>query len=108
MICTSNKLGWQTDDDCVKKRCQTLWSIRNWESQKPTRPTVQQVECADCEVGMLIHYDIQVFDPEGYQCDDVPPATVFDPTQLDTDQWTQTAKPQARSTLSWFQAWERI
>jgi len=70
--------------------------------------TTQQVECPGCEVGVLIHYDIQVFHPEGYQFNDAPPATVFDPTQLDTDQWTQTAKPQALSTLSWFQAWERI
>ena len=48
--------------------------------------TAQQVECTDCEVGVLIHYDIQVLHPEEYQFDDVPPATVFDPTQLDTDQ----------------------
>ena len=48
-------------------------------------PTEQQVEWADCEVGVLIHCDIQVFHPVGYQFDNVLPAAVFDPTQLDTD-----------------------
>ncbi|MDP6747193.1 MAG: hypothetical protein QGG39_04020 [Candidatus Poribacteria bacterium] len=48
-------------------------------------PTEEQAEWADCEVGVLIHCDIQVFHPVGYQFDNVPPAAVFDPTQLDTD-----------------------
>ena len=59
---------------------------------KLTIPMARQVEWADCEVGVLIHYDIQVFHPAGYQFDDVPSAAVFDPTQLDTDQWIQTVK----------------
>ncbi len=59
------------------------------------RPTPEQVQWADCEVGVLIHLDIQVFEPGyefreqwGYQ----PAPAVFKPTELATDQWLETAK----------------
>ncbi|MBI4976165.1 MAG: alpha-L-fucosidase [Spirochaetes bacterium] len=49
---------------------------------------------ADCEIGVIIHLDVQVFEPSyrfreqrGY----VPPASVFNPRALDTDQWIETA-----------------
>ena len=35
---------------------------------------------------------MQVFHPAGYQFGDVPSPMLFNPTQLDTDQWIETAK----------------
>ncbi|MBD2871370.1 alpha-L-fucosidase [Paenibacillus arenilitoris] len=58
-------------------------------------PNKEQVEWADCEIGVLIHYDIQVFNPE-YQFREIwgwqPDASTFNPCMLDTDQWIQAAK----------------
>lgn len=56
------------------------------------KPTPEQVEWANCEIGILIHYDMQVFHPAGYQFGDVPSPMLFNPTQLDTDQWIEIAK----------------
>lgn len=57
-------------------------------------PTPEQLAWADCEIGVIIHLDVQVFEPEyefrkqrGY----CPPAAVFNPSQLDTDQWVDAA-----------------
>lgn len=59
------------------------------------KPTKEQIQWADAEIGVLIHYDIQVFEPSyewrdqwGYQ----PDPAIFHPGQLDTDQWIRTAK----------------
>ena len=59
------------------------------------RPTPQQLEWAEKEFGVIIHYDITVFEPQyhfreswGYH----PDPKVFNPTRLDTDQWIRIAK----------------
>lgn len=59
------------------------------------KPTKQQIEWAKQEIGVIIHYDINVFEPSydfrkqwGYH----PDPKVFNPTELDTDQWIKTAK----------------
>ncbi|MEK3886614.1 alpha-L-fucosidase [Bacillus sp. FSL K6-3431] len=59
-------------------------------------PSIEQLEWADAELGVIIHYDIQAFEPSysnwrehwGYQ----PDPAIFNPAKLDTDQWIQTAK----------------
>ena len=57
----------------------------------PSRP---HQEWADAEIGVIIHLDIEVFQP-GYDLFDrtmaVPPAELFNPRRLDTDQWLETA-----------------
>ncbi|GIN72498.1 hypothetical protein J14TS2_29730 [Bacillus sp. J14TS2] len=60
-----------------------------------SKPTKEQLQWADAEMGVLIHYDIQVFEPSyqwrgkwGYQ----PDSTIFNPSHLNTDQWIRTAK----------------
>ncbi|HEY3333026.1 MAG TPA: alpha-L-fucosidase [Capsulimonadaceae bacterium] len=58
-------------------------------------PTQKQIEWQEMEVGMFIHYDIPVFAP-GYDfranpAVGVPSAELFNPTQLDTDQWIAAA-----------------
>jgi len=62
---------------------------------KIVKPTLEQQVWADCEIGVIIHLDIQVFEPEydfrqrrGYS----PDPNIFNPTQLDTDQWLAAAK----------------
>lgn len=61
----------------------------------PILPTPEQLEWARQEIGVIIHYDITVFEPSyqfrkqwGYH----PDPKVFAPSQLDTDQWIRTAK----------------
>ena len=58
-------------------------------------PTPSQAAWADAEIGAIIHYDVQVFEPSyefrkrwGYS----PDPSVFNPKDLDTDQWIAAAK----------------
>ena len=58
-------------------------------------PTPEQIAWADCGVGVIIHLDIQVFEPEydfrqswGY----TPDPRKFNPEKLDTDQWLEAAR----------------
>lgn len=57
-------------------------------------PSPQQLEWAACEIGVIIHHDVQVYEP-GYRFRDdreyVPSAERFNPAALDTDQWIETA-----------------
>lgn len=57
----------------------------------PSRP---HMEWADSEIGVIIHLDIEVFQPEYdifNQTMAVPPVALFNPHMLDTDQWIETA-----------------
>jgi len=58
------------------------------------RPTEPQLAWADAELGVIIHLDLQVFEP-GYEFRQAwgytPDPTVFNPTELDTDQWLEAA-----------------
>ncbi|MCG8305786.1 MAG: alpha-L-fucosidase [Cytophagales bacterium] len=59
------------------------------------RPTEEHVEWADCEIGAIIHFDINVYEPEyewRSQWDYNPDPKIFNPTQLDTDQWVKAVK----------------
>ena len=58
-------------------------------------PTKEQLQWADLEIGVIIHYDITVFEQKykfrrqwGYH----PDVKKFAPSMLDTDQWLETAK----------------
>ena len=58
-------------------------------------PTPAQVEWLERGIGVIIHFDVQVFEP-GYEFRNqwgyTPDPSVFTPTELDTDQWIATAK----------------
>jgi alpha-L-fucosidase len=75
--------------------CYTL-SIKAQTINEPEiLPTKQQVEWADAEIGVLIHFDMPVFKPEYKWRRDFgkhPDASIFNPTDLNTDQWIKTAK----------------
>lgn len=59
------------------------------------KPTKAQIGWADAEIGAMFHLDMQVFEPTykfrenwNYQ----PDVAVFNPKELDTDQWIKSAK----------------
>ena len=58
-------------------------------------PTPEQLDWAQGEIGVIIHLDVQVFEP-GYSFREhwgyTPDPSVFNPVELDTDQWIATAK----------------
>ena len=59
------------------------------------KPTPDQVEWADCEIGALIHFDINVYEPEYRwrgQWDYNPDPGIFNPVELNTDQWVKAIK----------------
>ncbi len=62
--------------------------------KKPVHPTPSQLEWADAEIGVIIHFDMQVFEP-GYsfrkQWGYTPSPGIFNPAALDTDQWIESA-----------------
>ncbi|QGY45012.1 hypothetical protein GM418_15420 [Maribellus comscasis] len=64
-------------------------------SQKQILPAKSHLEWSDAEIGALFHLDVQVFEPE-YKWretrDHQPNPSVFNPKQLDTDQWIKAAK----------------
>ncbi|MBQ2720712.1 MAG: alpha-L-fucosidase, partial [Clostridia bacterium] len=60
------------------------------------KPTKQQLEWADMELGVLIHYCMEIYNPEfrGYKTAAVRtelPPSIMNPTKLDTDQWIAAA-----------------
>ncbi|MCK9618777.1 MAG: alpha-L-fucosidase [Lentimicrobiaceae bacterium] len=69
--------------------------ISSGEPSNQVLPTKSQLEWADAEVGAMFHFDLQVFEPTykfranwKYQ----PDLSVFNPKELDTDQWLRAAK----------------
>lgn len=62
-------------------------------------PSKEHLAWAECEIGVIIHQDMQVYQP-GWEhwdskrqvyLDDYPPASCFDPASLDVDQWVEAA-----------------
>lgn len=65
------------------------------KKKKYPKPTKAQVEWADCEIGGLIHFDINVYEPSYQwrgQWDYNPDPKIFNPKKLDTDQWVKSIK----------------
>ena len=58
-----------------------------------TKPTKKQLEFMSWEFGMFFHFGIRCFFPGHSDWDGVPmPASKFNPTQLDCNQWVRIAK----------------
>ena len=62
-------------------------------------PSKEHLAWADCEIGVIIHQDMQVYQPgwhwksrKNVYRHDYPPASVFNPSNLDTDQWLEAAR----------------
>jgi len=57
-------------------------------------PTQSQIDWAEAEIGVIIHFDINVFAPETFISTDpatLPDLKVFNPQKLSTDQWLEAA-----------------
>jgi alpha-L-fucosidase len=72
--------------------CQT-----NQEKKQPNnivKPAQKQVDWQNKELGMFYHFDIRVYKPDWKwpQYEDLPDPSIYNPTQLDTDEWLQAAK----------------
>ena len=71
-------------------------------ASKSPKPTPQQAAWQDAELGMFIHFDLEVFNDDETNSDvrgntnrpsyGAIPVSKFNPTKLDTDQWLETAK----------------
>ena len=64
-------------------------------SQQAVLPTREQLAWADAEMGVIIHMDINIYAPTSFTYKDpatLPDVNVFNPSQLNTDQWIRTAK----------------
>jgi len=64
-------------------------------AQNTTKPTKEQLEWAACEIGAIIHFDINVYEPDYEwrgQWDYNPDPKIFNPKKLDTDQWVKSIK----------------
>ncbi|MEN8248790.1 MAG: alpha-L-fucosidase [Bacteroidota bacterium] len=60
-------------------------------------PSKEQLMWQDAELGVIFHYDLHSFDGQRYdqkknRITPVPDINIFNPEQLDTDQWIRTAK----------------
>lgn len=72
-----------------------LFSINaGFAQNKPVLPSTPQVQWADAEIGALFHFDVVNYVPDynWRKWGTHPPASVFNPTKLNTDQWIQAAK----------------
>lgn len=59
------------------------------------RPTIEQIQWSDCEIGVIIHLDLVIYRDHyniRHHFYDPIPAEEFDPKKLDTDQWVASAK----------------
>ncbi len=57
-------------------------------------PTAAHMAWQKAEMGVLIHFDIGIYEPNYFFRDRrgyVPPASMFNPVRLDTDQWVRAA-----------------
>ena len=65
------------------------------QQRSSTLPSKAQLNWANAEVGVLIHFDMPVFEPEynfRANWDYHPDLSIFNPKELDTDQWIKAAK----------------
>ncbi len=63
--------------------------------QKNVLPSPAQVAYIQKEIGVIIHLDINIYAPEIFDYakkETLPPASAFNPSRLDTDQWIKAAK----------------
>jgi alpha-L-fucosidase len=64
------------------------------QSPKDVLPSSAQLDWAEQEIGALFHFDVVNYVPDydWRKWGTHPPASVFNPSQLDTDQWLRAAK----------------
>lgn len=73
---------------------QAGYSQESGTDLKTVLPSESHVNWADAEIGVIIHYDINVFAPETFDYKNtatLPDLKIFNPSKLDTDQWLEAA-----------------
>lgn len=62
--------------------------------QKEVKPSSAQVDWAEAEIGAMFHFDVVNYVPDynWRKWGSHPPASIFNPSKLDTDQWIRAAK----------------
>ena len=61
------------------------------QSFTPAKPTPKQLELLDMEFAIFVHYSIDAYAERGARPGQTP-ASAFNPTELDVEQWVRTAK----------------
>ncbi len=60
------------------------------------KPLPRQLDWQDCELGLVYHYDLDVFMPGGHHHErsrkEILDPNLYTPSKLDTDQWLEAAK----------------
>lgn len=74
-----------------------LCSITTWAQQPVLTPKALQLKWHQTEMGAVFHYDLHVFDGIRYgqgnnRINPIEDYNIFNPTELNTDQWIQAAK----------------
>jgi len=72
-----------------------LLSTASVQARQPVLPSKAQLKWADAEIGAMFHFDLQVFEPTYKWRSDWnyhPDLSIFNPKELDTDQWLKAAK----------------
>ena len=72
-------------------------SLMACAQQQAPLPASRQLKWHDAELGVVFHYDLHVFDGQVYgqgnnRINPIEDYNIFNPTQLDTDQWIAAAK----------------
>ena len=65
------------------------------ECQTDVLPSKEQVQWANAEIGVIIHLDINIYEPNSFDYKNkktLPDVNEFNPSKLNTDQWIRTAK----------------
>ena len=70
-----------------------LWACED-KPENVVTPSKAQLEWADAEIGVLLHLDMPVYHPEynHREYGTHPDPMTFNPTELNTDQWLETAQ----------------
>lgn len=74
-----------------------MMSITFAKAQILPKPNAQQLAWQKAELGVVFHYDLHVFDPSKYaqsanRMTPVPDYNIFNPVNLDVEQWVKSAK----------------
>ncbi len=77
--------------------CFLGYGLKSWGQAEVPIPTQAQLEWQNAELVAVFHYDLHVFDGEAYnqaknRITPIAEYNIFNPTNLDTDQWVKAAK----------------
>jgi len=74
-----------------------VFGLKSWEQAEVPTPTKAQLTWQEAELAAVFHYDLHVFDGKPYnqaknRITPIEDYNIFNPTNLDTDQWVRAVK----------------